>query len=245
MGSPTLLAKNIFVRGKGPLVSVLLPTRGRPDGVCESVDSLYSLAEDKALIDFIFKIDSDDEETLKLCQRLEKIIPLKTLISPRGKGYSDMHLWVNDLSALATGDWLFLFNDDAKMVTPKWDQILLTLSAENPGSVADVCVLLAETKDMPDANAFMFVRKKVVEVMGHYSLNPYNDAWMYRVAKFAHIVCQPPEPIVVEHGAARPPSAVDIQCLSDIISTESIRQQMHDVDRLLTYMDRFERSYRG
>ena len=53
-----------FQRGEGPLVSVLLPTRGRVDGLRIAIDSLHSLAEGKFNIEYLLKIDDDDADTI-------------------------------------------------------------------------------------------------------------------------------------------------------------------------------------
>lgn len=72
-----------------------------------------------------------------------------------------MHHWVNDLCALAAGDWLFLFNDDARMRTNDWDQWLLNAELKHsvPG-LEDICLLVAETINRPTATEFMFLNVK-------------------------------------------------------------------------------------
>jgi hypothetical protein len=108
-------------RGAGPLVSVLIPSRGRLSGLLQAIDSLWSLAEDKSLVEFLIKIDDDDHETIDgvmaLRERTAGVLALSAMVSPRGNGYRDLHHWVNSLAAQACGDWLFVFNDDSKMAT--------------------------------------------------------------------------------------------------------------------------------
>ncbi len=175
-----------FQRGNGPLVSVLIPTRGRPLDLCESIDSIYSLAMDKNHLEFILKIDDDDTETIRVAERLEKILPLKKIVSPRGNGFHDMHHWVNDMCRLATGDWLFLFNDDARMLTQDWDKPVLLVGTMGPWEgIDDLCLLVAFTQGRPFAQEFVMLRRKTFNILGHFSLSPHNDNWIYSIMKFA------------------------------------------------------------
>ena len=47
-----MVAPPFFPRGEGPLVSILLPTRGRPDHLLSAVRSLWDLAYDKSNLEF-------------------------------------------------------------------------------------------------------------------------------------------------------------------------------------------------
>ena len=63
----------ILKRGRGPLVSILIPTRGRSSSLCVAIDSLYSLAFDKSSIEFLLKVDDDDVETIETIKRLSRV----------------------------------------------------------------------------------------------------------------------------------------------------------------------------
>lgn len=94
-----------FPRGNGPLVSILLPTRGRVQGLLTAIDSLYSLANNKSNLEFIFKADDDDKETINIIHKISELIPnCKSIVSPRGRGYMDLHIWINQMCSVATGD---------------------------------------------------------------------------------------------------------------------------------------------
>ena len=51
-------------------VSVLLPTRGRPEWLKESVMSLWSQAAHPNALELILKVDEDDEPTRKMVEEL-------------------------------------------------------------------------------------------------------------------------------------------------------------------------------
>ena len=73
------------------LVSVLLPTRQRPDLMLKSVKSLIDKATDPTQIEVLLKIDTNDQDTYtSRYEELHKITPnCKVLISPQKNGYQD------------------------------------------------------------------------------------------------------------------------------------------------------------
>lgn len=171
-----------FKRGDGPLVSILFPTRGRPEGLLKSLDSLWSLCRDKSLVEFIYWADDDDFATVSILRRLQETpgFPIRGFVSPRGRGYYDMHHWVNAMAQKARGDWLIIWNDDAVMKTQDWDQVLLRCSPDSFiwHGVEDVICLVAKTVNHPGATGFFFLRRKVVKLLGQFSRIPHNDTWV-------------------------------------------------------------------
>lgn len=239
----------MFKRGSGPLVSVLIPTRGRRQWLFEAVDSVHSLAKDPSLIEYIFKVDCDDTEAIEAACKLSTVLPCKTLLSVRGNGYHDMHHWVNDMSRLALGDWIFLFNDDARMKTPDWDQILLNVEIRSTiwHGNDDVCLLIAPTIDRPGCTEFFFLRRKVVDVLGHLSLSPHNDHWIYTVTAAAQSAFH--VPIDIEHlsGVAtdltRQESKLAYETtLPTFLSREAIVNKSTDIVKLIEHIGYSRRS---
>ena len=202
-----------FPRGPGPLVSVLLPTRGRPSELCLAVDSCVSLARDPSQLEFIFKADDDDKETIELLNKLHtdfgNKLNFKALISPRGRGYHDMHHWINNMCEGARGDWVIIFNDDTRMLTQDWDEILRHSIIGGPWhGVHEVCCFVAETEGQPDAQGFFFLRKSVVDLLGHFSLIPHNDTWVIGLMKMVNSLFSLPI-IKIRHLADVGPTADD------------------------------------
>ena len=171
-----------FKRGMGPLVSVLIPTRKRPKHLLECVDSLWSLAIDKSLLEFVFKVDDDDEETIRVVQFISRIVPSKAIFSLRGRGYLELGTWARQMSEVASGDWIFLFNDDARIATQGWDQFLLYSVDNTWHGTGDVMALVAPTIGKPFNNEFLFLRHETFKILGHWDgTGPYNDNWIYHV----------------------------------------------------------------
>lgn len=175
-----------FPRGPGPLVTILCPTRGRPEYLAQSIDSLFSLAKNPSCIELLFKIDDDDETTLEVVKHIGSMVPnTQALVSPRGNGFQDIHLWYNQLSSVASGDWLLVWNDDAVMRTEDWDLKLEHTALELRAwhGAMDICCLSVDMEDDPGCTAFFFLRRKVVELLGRFSVIPHCDTWVTKMMR--------------------------------------------------------------
>lgn len=240
---------DFFPRGSGPLVSVLLPTRGRTDHLYQAIASLYANCIDKALVEYVIKADDDDLPTIDLARgMLRDGLNGKLMVGPRGRGYLDMHLWVNDMSREAGGDWLFLWNDDARMATSAWDQHLLEagIGKDSPWhGVKEICMLVAPTVGRPDAAEFLFVRRRIVELLGHYSMNPHTDNWIYSVVCFVHAAFRFSVQVhhlshtehMVEDEVRRNVLEAYKQAGKDLNSTREMRQKLEDMRKLVDYIE--------
>lgn len=152
----------------GVLVSVLLPSRGRPVPLAEAVASLRDLADQPDRLEVLVAADDDDPPTVRAAEEIGATV----LVSPR-HGYAGLHLYVNALARRASGTWLALWNDDARMLTRGWDQRV----AEAP-----VGVLWPREAAYPDCNTFPIVHRSIVDALGHVSLNPHYDSWLQEIA---------------------------------------------------------------
>lgn len=168
------------------LVSILLPTRQRPELMLKAVKSLIEKASDPSRIEVLLKIDTDDQRTYtSRCSELERVTPnYKILISPRQRGYADLHTHVNELCGIAEGEYLFLWNDDATMQTEHWDEYVAEHSQGVFGN--PICVIQIDNTD-GWKYGFPLVHRKVYEIVGHFSLNAHNDTWIHEVATAAGI----------------------------------------------------------
>ena len=103
-----------FTRGQGPLVSFLMPTRTRLLCAARSIESLYTTCDDPRSVEVVARGDSDDPETAKLAYLTQVTCrgSLKLVIGPKLKGYFSLHHFYTYCAALATGDWLMVWNDN-------------------------------------------------------------------------------------------------------------------------------------
>lgn len=165
-----------FRRGTGPLVSAMIPSRGRPERLEKALWSLLTTSKDVDCIEILVAADDDDPATIDVGKPYGKVVT-----SPRGNGYADMHLRINAMAKDATGDWLMLLNDDVEMVTQGWDERLLNTAAYPPWfGVDDVCHFSLEVEGGdPLDYGFPVVRRKAVEILGRYSPYALADTWAH------------------------------------------------------------------
>jgi hypothetical protein len=152
-----------------PLVSVLLPTRGRPDSLRFSVESLLERASVPQDIELLLAIDPDDD----IMREAGPLPAARVWTAPERFGYEGLYRYFNHLATLATGDWLMLWNDDARMLTSGWDDIIR--QQERWG------VLASRANHCGDANLFPVFPRWWTEVTGHISLSPNVDVWIQEV----------------------------------------------------------------
>jgi glycosyl transferase family 2 len=158
------------------MISVLLPSRNRPELLARSVQHLYEKASNPAGIEVLIANDPDDDITVEVATQLFSAYATVRLIRTyRRFGYREFHEYFNMLCLSATGDWFVLWNDDAIMESISWD-----MAMEN----MPVGVLSLKTNQYP-FNVFPAIHRKVWEAMGHFSLSPHCDSWVHDVGSMA------------------------------------------------------------
>lgn len=239
-----------FPRGKGPLCSFLMCTRNRSVMAAESIDSIYSLAKDKKSFEFVLKVDNDDIATINLVVKLIGMgLPIRTIISPRDLGYAQMHVWVKQMASMATGDWQLCFNDDARMTQQGWDEILLyTIIPDGIKwhGCRDICSVLCQTIGRPDAHEFMFVRSKVIEILGGWGINVHCDNWVNSVVGFLGSSFM--HSIQIKHLSDDTNDQVRKEALSVypvsgklLNSAEQLAVKSNDIKKLLDYIENWKK----
>jgi len=164
--------------------SILLPTRNRVDKLTDAIHSLYSNAKYKEKVEFCIKMDDDDHETIDYIKKLSKFINIKYDISPREGGYADLYKFFNKCCEISTGDWLFLFNDDGRMLTGNWDEIFLNI---NPFEVKgwkgtkDICLFSPSVENRNASFIFPILKRTTYEILGHFSNGFFSDDYIYKV----------------------------------------------------------------
>jgi hypothetical protein len=121
-----------------------------------------------------YGIDVDDVDTASVIQTALAGPQDVIWTSPESLGYGGFHVYANELAARATGDWLFLWNDDALMRTDGWDDVIRAYEPRQ--------VLSARNNHAEGIVAFPIVPRIFVEALGHFSLNPHTDTWWQYLA---------------------------------------------------------------
>lgn len=147
------------------MISVLLPSRGRPKPLAECIGSLLGLADRPGAIQVLIAADPDDLDTR------EADLPWQasTWTAPERYGYARLNEYVNRLAEQADGNWLMLWNDDARMLTEGWDT---AVHEQQP------TVLWPHSNDIPTCNTFPIWPRSWTDHLGHVSLSPHCDSWI-------------------------------------------------------------------
>ena len=154
-----------------PLVSVLCPTRRRPREFQSSISSLVRLADDPERVEILAAIDPDD------ASYWDWVLPpgVRVWTAPQRYGYRHLNEYYNALARQATGHWQMLWNDDALMVTPGWDSVIAERSED--------VLLWPFVPEEEGMNCFPIWPASWPALMGHVSLDTFNDRWMIDIAE--------------------------------------------------------------
>lgn len=149
----------------GDVISILLPSRGRPGPLAESIATLRTLAADPDGLQVLVAADPDDPATARAALDMSAVV----WVAPLRYGYANLHKYVNRLATMAHGKWLMLWNDDARMLTEGWDAVV---TDQQPG------VLWPHSNDLPGCNTFPIWPAAWTTALGHVSLSPHCDSWI-------------------------------------------------------------------
>ncbi len=223
-----------------PSVSVLLPTRKRVNLLVGVLDSLIGLASTPNAVEVLLKIDEDDDWTLSSLNQLNSLYPFRAFVGPRGGGYHDMHHWNNYLASKALGNWLVVFNDDARILTPAWDQ---HVSAYSPGGDrGNILLLLFHIINKPGARELFAVWHGVYDLFGYLSPVVQTDMWLSTVLDMAQRAIWADVKVnhlneTIADQTSEERRAVQRAVFSGLVGTELTRRRLDDVKKLLDHLD--------
>ena len=163
------------------MISILIPSRGRPEELLICVDSL-KLSEEMELL---VLLDSNDPK-LSRYQELFKSNPFIKLFIKDRVGYKRFHEMVDFLISQARYDWFFLFNDDAHIENPDWFAVFKNfVKPFEPTNQPVVINIWGEGAKVN--NIFQITSRKFSDILGHFSLAPSCDDYIQRIALSAGI----------------------------------------------------------
>ncbi|HEX7684649.1 MAG TPA: glycosyltransferase family A protein [Trinickia sp.] len=111
-----------------PLVSLLLPTRGRPEQAKRLFESIAKTVSRPDRVEVVLYVDDDDIQSHDLDS---DDIAVKRIIGPP----QSMGRYNSACLAASVGRIVALANDDMIVRTPGWDQRLLAVDAEFPDGI--------------------------------------------------------------------------------------------------------------
>ncbi len=103
------------------------------DRFCQS---FLAMTENPKLIEIIIKIDDDDDLLFydQIKKKYQGKIHLRFIVSPRGRGYADMHIWhANAFKASSPSSLaLFILTEDSEFCYEAWDTKLISMIKAHP-----------------------------------------------------------------------------------------------------------------
>ena len=189
------------------LISILVPSRGRPKEFKRMYDSLIATATYDRFVEVIAWIDEDDETAAMYpwsypfrpvdWKPTEERFGIRYLRGPR-KLLSEC--W-NECYQAASGEIVMHCGDDLTFNTPGWDQRVRDEFQKIPDRIG---VVFADdlSTNFPDLATHGFLHRRWVETVGYF-LPPlfssdWNDVWISEVAKQIGRFVPMPD-VVIEH----------------------------------------------
>lgn len=139
-------------------VSVLVPTRGRPDHLRTMLAS-YAQTAVGDTSELIFRVDDDDLATRELLADQPQVI-----VGPRLEGYQSLPRFYNECYAAAAGDVLLCGNDDMIFATPGWAPIVLEAANRYPDGLFNFGVKVYNESHYP----FSIISKQAADRLGFF-----------------------------------------------------------------------------
>lgn len=146
-------------------ISVVFTSRGRPVDLVRTTDELKERAHRPDAIEIIVAVDPDDDATLKAT------LPwwLELWVAPERYGYTGLHRYLNHLAVMASGTWLQWWNDDMRMLTEHWDDVV---TEHRPA------ILWPYANHVEHANIVPAWPKAWSDAMGHVSPTSHMDTYL-------------------------------------------------------------------
>jgi hypothetical protein len=158
------------------VITVMLPSRGRTGLLRASIGSLAGLAARPDKLEILVAADPDDEPTVHF-EAGDGRYRLRVITAPERFGYARLHEYYNLLATHARGTWLMLWNDDASMLTPGWDEVVRA----QPDSI-----LWAKANHCEAGLLFPVWPRSWYEIAGYVSRSPNVDVWLQDIG---NLVC--------------------------------------------------------
>ena len=170
------------------VISILTPTRQRPNRLSEFIMSVYQHTDEKNRVELLMYVDRDDPtkdqylDFFEHCQtEFQDFLRIHFVF---GESKSVSKSW-NDLYERSVGDIIIMGNDDLIYRTPSWDRMV---ELESNIFEDDIyCMWMDDRINRENHCAFPIVSRKWCETLGYFTPGVfhfgYNDTWVFDIAK--------------------------------------------------------------
>jgi glycosyltransferase involved in cell wall biosynthesis len=191
-----------------PMISVILPSRGRPLQCRRAVESLNRNAGN-CRIEILVGLDEDDPTLEEY-----RLVDAEICIAPRGKTLGAIQ---NRLAAQARGRYLMFFTDDYVLEQPEWGQAILTVGKRLP---QDIGVLYLDDPTHPGFSTFPVIPRAVYETVGYLApaFFPYwfTDTWYDEIGELLAAKLQVPVTVAAPEGRGKTHGLIDLPFWLDV-----------------------------
>lgn len=235
-----------------PLISILCPTRGRPDQVKQLIDTASATASKPEWLQFVFYVDGDDprRDAIQTMQRDGRV---RVITGPR---IVLSRMW-NMCYEKADADVLMHCGDDIRFRTPGWDNKILSQFLRFPDRI-----VLVHGEDGIQGNRLAthgFLHRRWVQQVGYFVpplfASDYNDLWISYVADqlgrrvyLPDVYTEHMHPVAGKGPWDKTHAERDARHRAedcDRIWRDTVKERDRDVARLRAYIDGFAAARAG
>ncbi len=213
-----------------PLVSVIIPSRRRPDKLERCVRSLWSNRGDSK-IEIIIGLDDDDETRAEYEKRLADLgAPVSIIVGPRPLTMGGL---INELAKHVTGRWLMAFVDDCTIETPDWPARIAEEGMRLPRRVG---VLHLRDDFHAGFASYPIMSREMVAAVGYVHV-PYfafwfNDTWWDEIGILLNLKREVPVQVTMPDGRGKTNGLTDLAFWAEFF-TETRPERVRDALKLL------------
>lgn len=168
-----------------PDISILVPTRGRPEKIKRLLESLGQHKNVEVIVGV------DDDDMAMLTAEPWATAPFHKVIT--GPRHQTLGALFNTLAAEAKGSWLMAMGDDYVMETEGWPKILLNCGKQMPHNVG---VMFARDPLHPNFPTIFCIHRNTYSKVGYFAAPffPYwfVDTWWDEIAELTGIKLEMP-----------------------------------------------------
>jgi len=164
------------------MISLIVPTRGRPKQVKCLMESLFKFTEDLNDLQVVLACDIDEMELAN--KYVAEYLPRVNFVAHVGEFVPNKSSKVNRVYDFVTGDIIGVLNDDMVCRTRGWDKIVKEHAAKYPDGIY---LIYGKDGRFNDLAVYQFTSRKLPDSVG-YIWHPmlahiYMDNWNHEMFK--------------------------------------------------------------
>ena len=185
-------------------ISLLCPTRGRPDRVHTMLESIIITTDNPEYVEVLYYIDNDDNTKEGYLETIDNLVKKHDVHFKKAEPYigepiSISKSW-NILAERCSGDVLVMANDDEVWITKGWDSRLNEEIEKFPDDI--YCIYFDDGGNHGKICCFPMVSRTWYETLGYFTPGIFkfifNDTWIEYIARAIGRLHYIPD-VLIEH----------------------------------------------